>query len=107
VRSRPNPPEFSSRAGATQTAPTWDAIGAELGSALQPGREPESLRALVRLWCEEARRRDLAPEQFLVVLKSQFARVPELRRRAGDEPAHNALMERIVTMCIEEYFRPV
>ena len=84
--------------------PTWDAIAENLGDAVEKGRSMSHVRAIVRLWCAEARRRQLAPEQFLVVIKSQFTKIPVLRQHAGDEPAHTALLESIVSMCIEEYF---
>ncbi len=83
----------------------WDAIAERLGKALEDGRPEAELRAIVQLWCAEARGRRLAPEQFLVVIKSQFARLPSLRRRPGDEPAHTTALERLVSMCIEEYFQ--
>ena len=83
----------------------WDAIAERLGDALDDGRSDEELRAIVHQWCAEARRRNLAPEQFLVVIKSQFARLPALQRHPGDNPAHTTALNRLVSMCIEEYFR--
>ena len=84
---------------------SWDAIAEKLGKALEDGRPETELRAIVQQWCAEAKARDLAPEQFLVVIKSQFARLPSLRHRPGDEPEHIAALERLVSMCIEEYFQ--
>ena len=84
---------------------SWDAIAERLGKALEDGRPEPELRAIVQKWCAEARARDLAPEQFLVVIKSQFARLPSLRRHPGDMPAHNDALDRLVSMCIEEYFQ--
>jgi hypothetical protein len=83
---------------------TWDLVAEQLNDALA-GRRPESeLRAHVRQWCAEARRRRLAPEQFLVVLKSQFARVPALHSRRDDGSRPDDVIDHIVRMCIEEYF---
>lgn len=84
---------------------TWDSLVQQLSSAVEEGRTSEELRPIVRLWCDEARQRKLAPEQFLVVIKSQFAKVPALRRRLGDEEGKNTPVEQIVSLCIEEYFR--
>lgn len=71
---------------------------------LADGHPEEQLRSKIRQWCEEARRRQLAPEQFLVVIKSQIVRVPGMRRMARDADARKATLDRVVTMCIEEYF---
>ena len=84
---------------------SWDAIAEQLGAALEDGKSQQELRAIVQQWCAEARRRKLAPEQFLVVIKSQFVRLPSLRSRPGDDPAHTTALERLVSMCIEEYFQ--
>jgi|SRR5437667_2740615 len=100
VENRENAQPIS--AGSTQS---WDAVAEKLGNALEDGRSEKDVRAIVHQWSAEARRRDLAPEQFLVVIKSQFARMPSLRRRPGDLPEHNAALEHLVSMCIEEYFQ--
>jgi hypothetical protein len=83
---------------------TWDLVAEQLNDALAGGRPESELRAHVRLWCAEAQRRKLAPEQFLIVLKSQFARVPALRVRRDDGSRPDDVIEHIVHMCIEEYF---
>jgi hypothetical protein len=90
-----------------QTSPsiaTWDRVAEQLNDALHGNRPESELRAHVREWCAEARRRSLAPEQFLIVLKSQFTRVPALNSRRDDGSRRDDVIERIVRMCIEEYF---
>lgn len=95
----------SSTAVSPQTS-DWDSISRHLGEALTNDRTQEELRPLIRRWCEEARKRKLAPEQFLVVIKSQFAMIPRTRRTEREGFHRSAVLERVVTMCIEEYFRP-
>jgi hypothetical protein len=81
----------------------WDDVAERLRDALAQPDSDTQIRAAVREWCETARDRQLAPEQFLVVLKSQFSRIPDLQRR-DERTQRNAQFERLVSMCIEEYY---
>lgn len=86
------------------TSREWDVVVEQLGSALARKSTDDELRPVVREWCHEARGRNLAPEQFLVVLKSQFARIPAFQRqRDGSDGV--AMMNRVLSICIEEYYR--
>ena len=98
--------QHSAPTGATALA-EWDAIFEDVSASMAAGRSEEELRPQIRCWCEQARQRQLAPEQFLVVIKSQLVRVPGFRRMARDASARERALERIVSMCIEEYFRPL
>src|SRR5688572_26486874 len=100
---QPDPAVQSSVNAAAQ----WDRIFGDVSEALAEGRPEEELRPKIQLWCEEAKRRNLPPEKFLVVIKSQVLRVPGMRRMARDARARETTLQRIVTMCIEEYFRPL
>ena len=82
----------------------WDTIFEDVSRSFAEGRPEEELRPQIRQWCDEARRRDLVPEQFLPVIKSQIIRVPGTRRMARDAVTRDRALKRIVTMCIEEYY---
>jgi len=64
------------------------------GSALQ--------RALLRM-SGEAREKALQAEQLLVVLKETWSALPEVRAMT-DAQEHSRLLQRVVTMCIKEYY---
>jgi hypothetical protein len=81
----------------------WNDVAESLKQALAREAPEAQLRALVREWSEEARRRQLGPEQFLVALKSELLRVPALQHR-NERTRRNEQFERIVSMCIEEYY---
>lgn len=97
-------PSSANRPEASRPLHEWDAVVEQVSAALESNATDAELRRMVIQWCAEARRRDLAPEQFLVILKSQFLRVPALRQRRDDGSRRDDDLERIVTMCIEEYF---
>jgi plasmid stability protein len=62
-----------------------------------------ALRASLLLVATEARARDILPEQLLVRLKETWSSLPEVRAmRDSQEQAR--LLERVVTMCIREYY---
>ena len=90
----------------TEVSPemNWDTIFEDVSRSFAEGRPEEELRPSIRLWCDEARRRNLVPEQFLPVIKSQIIRVPGTRRMARDAVTRDRALQRIVTMCIEEYY---
>jgi hypothetical protein len=51
----------------------------------------------------EAREKEMMPEHLLIVLKDTWAELPEVR--ALPETGHQVrLLQRVVTMCIKEYF---
>jgi hypothetical protein len=59
-------------------------------------------RALVRM-STEARDRSILPEQLLVVLKDVWGTLPEVRAMT-DTGEQVRLLQRVVTMCIKEYY---
>ena len=51
----------------------------------------------------EARERAILPEQLLVVLKDVWGTLPEVRAMT-DAGEQVRLLQRVVTMCIKEYY---
>jgi len=70
---------------------------------LQDSRDPSALQASLLLVATEARARDIRPEQLLVVLKETWASLPEVRAM-NDAGEQVRLLQRVVTMCIKEYY---
>jgi hypothetical protein len=63
----------------------------------------DELRAALRAMSDEARDKAMYPEQLLIVLKDIWYALPAVRRI--DEPADQIrLLQRVVTMCIKEYY---
>lgn len=71
------------------------------------GRLPEATVAGVRretqAMCACAREAQLPIERVLVALKQEWHEMPEVR--ALRRPDAVAVLERVVTMCIDEYYR--
>jgi hypothetical protein len=51
----------------------------------------------------EARARSILPEQLLVVLKDVWSSLPEVRS-THESREQISLLQRVVTMCIKEYY---
>jgi len=68
--------------------------GSEHGAALQSS---------LLLVATEARARNILPEQLLVRLKEAWSSLPEVRAM-HDAHEQARLLERVVTMCIREYY---
>ncbi|HEX6057955.1 MAG TPA: hypothetical protein VFZ11_02970 [Gemmatimonadaceae bacterium] len=80
------------------------ALGAELREA-QPGAAVPTarLRHGLRLLCDAARDRGVRAEQLVVVIKHAWSTLPEAQWRP-DSDRGLPLLERVVSMCIEEYY---
>ena len=61
------------------------------------------LRRVLRNMSEEARAESLHAEQVIVALKRVWESLPEVRR-ATDRQEQHRLLERVVTLCIQEYY---
>jgi len=70
---------------------------------LQDSRDPSALQASLLLVATEARARSIRPEQLLVVLKETWSSLPEVRAM-NDAAEQVRLLQRVVTMCIKEYY---
>jgi hypothetical protein len=82
---------------------TVAAVRAALRTYLSRSPEPAALqKALVRM-STEARDRSILPEQLLVVLKDVWGTMPEVRAMT-DAGEQVRLLQRVVTMCIKEYY---
>lgn len=66
------------------------------------GSAPE-LRAALHAFAQEARVKDIAPEHLLVTLKGIWQGLPEVEN-ARDNAEKTRLLQRVVTICIHEYF---
>ena len=57
----------------------------------------------LRVLTAEAREKHVHAEQLLVVLKEVWVGLPSIRSTTTGEP-HNALLQRVITQCIREYY---
>jgi hypothetical protein len=64
----------------------------------------EELREALDLMAAEARAKSMLPEQLLVTLKDVWYALPAVRA-IQDSGAQIRLLQRVVTMCIKEYYR--
>ena len=82
---------------------TIEAVRAALRGYTETGAPSDALRdALVQL-AAEAREKAILPEHLLVVLKSVWSALPEVRAMT-DASKQIHLQQRVVTMCIREYY---
>jgi hypothetical protein len=69
-----------------------------------PEAQGQSLRDALDAMAAEARSKQMLPEQLLVVLKDIWYALPAVRA-LDDSAAQIRLLQRVVTMCIKEYYR--
>ena len=82
---------------------TIDALRTALRQYLSNGLSPSTVQpALVRM-AAEAREKDILPEQLLILLKDLWSTLPEVRAMT-DTTEQVRLLQRVVTMCIKEYY---
>lgn len=62
-----------------------------------------SLPSALVLLADEAREKHILPEQLLIVLKDLWRSLPAVSAKT-DSGEHARLMERVVSMCIKEYY---
>jgi hypothetical protein len=86
------------------TPETIDRVATALSNyAADPRIDGEILRQALRAMAVEARDVRMPPEQLLVVLKDLWHTLPAVR--AAEHPEAQArLLQRVVTMCIKEYY---
>ena len=74
-----------------------------LRAYLKDSDDPTALQASLVLLATEARARNILPEQLLVTLKELWSALPEVR--AMTDASHQVrLLQRVVTLCIREYY---
>ena len=84
---------------------TVDAVRRALArdvSAPHPEPAPE-LRTALRKLASEARLKGVSPEHILITLKKIWRTLPEVAQ-ARDHEEQTRILQRIVTICIKEYF---
>jgi len=64
----------------------------------------QDLRDALDALSAEAREKKMLPEQLLVVLKDVWYALPAVRA-VDDSGAQIRMLQRVVTMCIKEYYR--
>jgi hypothetical protein len=85
------------------SAESVDALRSALEEFLASGREIASLQPTLRRIAVEARTKKILAEQLLVLLKDVWYALPQMGRAAGNEP-QNILLQRVITLCIREYY---
>jgi hypothetical protein len=78
-------------------------LRAALRDYLQDSNDPARLQPSLLQIAAEARSRSILPEQLLVVLKDVWGGLPEVRSMTNSREQVN-LLQRVVTMCIKEYY---
>ncbi|PYP81595.1 MAG: hypothetical protein DMD35_01075 [Gemmatimonadetes bacterium] len=79
------------------------AVRLALQRYLRDTRDPRALQASLLVVASEARARRILPEQLLVTLKDIWSSLPEVRAMT-DSGEQVRLLQRVVTMCIREYY---
>ena len=80
-----------------------NAVRLALRAYLQDSEDPSALQASLLLVATEARAKKILPEQLLVTLKETWSSLPEVRAM-NDAGEQVRLLQRVVTMCIREYY---
>lgn len=82
---------------------TIEAVRSALVFYVDAPSRGERLRETLNAMAAEARAREILPEQLLVVLKDIWYSLPGVR--GIPDPAEQVrLLQRVVTMCIKEYY---
>lgn len=86
--------QFSERAGT--------ALRSALQGHLRQAVPDDALRRALHWLCADARARNLRPEHLILIFKQVWASLPEMQNRTGNR--RQELLDRIITICIEEYY---
>ena len=82
---------------------TTAAVRAALVAYLRAPASPTELRTALNRMADEARTKAILPEHLLVTLKQLWSSLPEVRA-VGDVDEQTRMLQRVVTMCIREYY---
>lgn len=82
---------------------TTEAVRAALVGYLRAPASSTDLRAALNRMADEARTKAILPEHLLVTLKHLWSSLPEVRA-VGDVDEQTRMLQRVVTMCIREYY---
>lgn len=80
-----------------------EAVRLALRAYLQDSQEPGAVQASLLRLAAQARERNIPPEQLLITLKETWNALPEVRSM-NDAREQVRLLQRVVTMCIREYY---
>jgi hypothetical protein len=78
-------------------------LRAALSAYLSDAPEKSQLQLALLTLVADARGKSMPPEQLLVALKEVWHAVPEVRAMS-DTAAQVKMLQRVVTMCIREYY---
>jgi hypothetical protein len=84
-------------------AETTEAVRVALARYLGAPGDPSELRVALNQMAEEARAKAILPEHLLVALKQLWSSLPEVRS-VGNLEDQTRMLQRVVTMCIREYY---
>ena len=93
----------SSRPSSRLDDESLNAVRLALRAYLRDAENSSALQSALVLVATEARTRDILPEHLLVTLKELWSTLPEVRAIA-DADEQVRLLQRVVTMCIREYY---
>jgi hypothetical protein len=82
---------------------TVSAVRNALRAYLHDSNDPSALQVSLLMMASEARARTILPEQLLIVLKDVWNSLPEVRSMT-DAQQQIGMLQRVVTMCIKEYY---
>ena len=85
---------------------TLNAVRVALRAYLRDANDSGALQASLLLMGNEARTRSILPEQLLIMLKDLWNGLPEVRSM-HDTREQIPMLQRVVTMCIREYYSTV
>jgi hypothetical protein len=85
---------------------TLNAVRVALRAYLHDANDSSGLQASLLLMANEARTRSILPEQLLIMLKDLWNGLPEVRSM-HDTREQIPMLQRVVTMCIREYYSTV
>jgi len=80
-----------------------NAVRLALRAYLRDAENSSALQSALVLAAAEARTRNILPENLLVTLKELWSTLPEVRA-ISDAGEQVRLLQRVVTMCIREYY---
>lgn len=83
---------------------TVTALRDVLGRAAREGRHDAELGDVLERAAAEARERGVQAEQLLILLKGVWRSLPEVNA-ADDDDGQKALLQELISRCIEQYYR--
>ena len=82
---------------------TVDAVRVALRKYLADESSSDEMRQALLRMATEAREKDILPEHVLIALKDLWNALPEVRSMS-DSADQIRVLQRVVTMCIKEYY---